>query len=202
MKISIKVHTGNEATNYIDLISNMRINTFKEYPYLYKGTYDYEKQYLQGFIKDEKSTIAIAMHNNKIIGISTGLPLESESDIVYEVKDIFYKNYILIENYYYYGEIIILPEYRGQGLAKKLYSAQDSLIKSWGFKNTCILTVRREENHPLKPINYPPQDKMWEHLGFIRTNLTTQYSWPTIQIDNDVCDCVHTLELWSKHLPL
>lgn len=200
MGLSIEILIGKDSNDYIEKISQLRIEAFKEYPYLYQGELAYEKQYVRGYTTDSKAMIAIAKLDGTIAGISSGIPLISESEIVSDAKKIFSAQKINISDYYYYGEIIILPEFRSQGNASKLYSAQDELIKSWGFKYACILTVVREEDHPLKPKDYKSPDKMWEHFGFFRNNLTTKHHWPTIQSDMSVVDIDNILEFWTKKL--
>ncbi len=196
----IQIHIGNNFIPYIDIISQLRIEIFKEYPYLYKGDLDYEKKYMQGYLTDHQAMIALASINERIVGISTGIPLISDSEIVMDAKKVFAKDNIDISDYYYYGEMIILPEHRRKGLATQLCCAQNKVIKRWGFKHVCILTVVRGEDHPLKPTNYISQESLWKSLGFSKNNLTINYSWPTIQVDQSATSQSNTLEFWTTHL--
>ena len=41
---NIKALTGIEAREYFNEIANLRINIFCEFPYLYKGTLEYEQE--------------------------------------------------------------------------------------------------------------------------------------------------------------
>ncbi len=116
------------------------------------------------------------------------------------MKEIFNKQKTDTEKYYYYGEIIILPEFRGKGLATKLYFAQDKVLKEWGFEHACILTVIRENDHPLRPKHYNSPDNIWKHLGFFQTGHKANFHWPTIQPDGSSNDASNTLELWSKKI--
>jgi hypothetical protein len=161
---------------------------------------EYEKKYFSGYAKDDKATIAIAKVENQIVGIATGIPLISESDIVTDAQKVFSKQGIQLDDYYYCGEIIVLPQFRSLSLITKLSQAGSTLLKKWGFKHICMLTVIREENHPLKPKNYKSPDNLWAHLGFVRNHLTIGYHWPTIQPDNTVVDTKNSLEFWTKNL--
>lgn len=200
MGLTIDIYVGKDAIEYIDIVSELRIQAFKEYPYLYEGNLDYEREYVHGYAIDGKAMIAVARTDNKIVGISTGIPLVSDSEIVADAKKIFAENGLDVSDYYYYGEVIVLPDFRGRGVTSKLYAEQDNLIKSWGYKHVCILTVMREIDHPLRPANYKSPDKMWEHLGFFRNKLITEYHWPTIQPDMSVEDVKNYLEFWTKDL--
>lgn len=196
--MDINIYCGVKLKKYIDTVSMLRIKIFKEFPYLYEGELNYERSYLEGYCQDPYSMLAVALINGNVVGVSTGIPLLSSSTIISDAKKVFSQKNVDINDYYYYGEVMILPEFRGQGIIKKLYSAQDELIKTWGFNHVSILTVVRENNHPLKPRGYKSSDKMWRYLGFIRNNLTIQYSWPTLQPDNSVKDTINTLEFWTK----
>jgi GNAT superfamily N-acetyltransferase len=202
MNITIEIFTGNDSEPYIETVSKLRIEAFKEYPYLYMGELDYERQYMRGYTKDDRAMIAIATCDGKLAGISTGIPLTSDSEIVSEAKIIFLNENIDIEDYYYYGELIILPEFKGKGILTKLLSAQDELIRSWGYKHACGLTVVREDNHPLKPAGYKSPYKIGERLGYKRTNIRTQFDWPTIQSDGRVKNEKNILEFWIKDLTI
>ena len=64
-------------------------NIFKEYPYLYYGTMAAEKNYMMLYTTDAKATLALAYDDNKIIGISTGIPLLSNADIINDCPNFF-----------------------------------------------------------------------------------------------------------------
>jgi len=200
MTITIEILIGKNASEYIEYVSHLRINIFKEYPYLYQGDLEYEKKYVADYTLHNQAMIAIAKIDGLIAGISTGIPVISDSKIAQDVKEIFTKQKTEAEKYYYYGEIMILPEFRGKGLATKLYSAQDKIIKEWGFEHACILTVIRENDHPLKPKCYNSPNSLWKHLGFFQTGYKTNLHWQTIQSDGNSNDASNTLELWSKKI--
>lgn len=196
----IEILFDEEIQNYTDYIAHLRMEAFKPFPYLYAGNLEYERTYIRGYQFAKKAMLATANIDGNIVGISTGIPLNADSEIVSGAKEAFEKENINVEDYYYYGEIIILPEYRGLGLAKKLYEAQDIIVRRWGYRFTSILTVVREADHPLKPQSYQPTDKLWERLGFCWKGLEIAYHWPTIQADRTVKEQKHSLEFWIKNL--
>jgi GNAT superfamily N-acetyltransferase len=77
---------------------------------------------------------------------------------------------------FYFGEIIIVPEYRGQGLASRIFKLQEEYAKEQEYTGTCFLSVIREEGHPLKPLGYMDNDAKWRRLGYTKTELTTSYT--------------------------
>jgi ribosomal protein S18 acetylase RimI-like enzyme len=200
LSTTIDIFVGKETAKYIDIVSEWRIKLFREYPYLYVGDIEYEKKYMQGHATDKQAMIAIAKVDGMLAGFSTGFPLISDSEIVADVKKLVSQAGDDIADYYYYGEIMVLPEFRGRGLASMLYTAQDNLIKSWEFKHVCISTVVQEENHPLKPAGYKSTEGMFEHMGFVKNKLMINYPWPTIQHDQSIKEVNHQLACWTKSL--
>lgn len=201
-EINIKIFVGEEVIPYIRTIAEMRIRIFKEYPYLYMGNLEYEEKYLQSYSLNAKAMLAVAYSNEKVVGISTGIPLLSESEIINVCENSLKQQDKDPSKYYYYGEILIEHNYRGLGISSKLYKAQDALASSWGFKHTSILTVHRSDNHPLRPQNYKDSNCIWEHLGFFKNlpPLTIRYNWPTIQADGSIVDDSNLMEFWERPL--
>jgi GNAT superfamily N-acetyltransferase len=200
MGLEVQSYIGADSSEYIELVSELRINTFKEFPYLYSGNLAYEKEYMQGYTADVQAMITLARVDNRLAGIATGIPLVSDSDIVKDANLAFTQNNLDSSQYYYYGEIIVLPEYQKQYIAKQLLSVQDEIIKAWDYRYSCLLTVIREDNHPQRPALYLSSDRAWERLGYIKMNLQSHYHWPTIMSDASVRECVHPMQFWKKVL--
>ena len=145
-KIVIKNYFGKDVNSLLDQVCRMRIEFFREYPYLYVGNYEYEKEYITGLSKSSRSMIASAYYENELIAISTALPLVSEADILEELPKIFSNAGYDPTRYYYYGEIIILPDYRGIKLSQRLYNEHQTFAQKWGYKNACLAVVVRDKN--------------------------------------------------------
>jgi GNAT superfamily N-acetyltransferase len=193
--LTIRTFTGKNAENYILDLARLRIMVFRDYPYLYEGDLDYEKDYLQAFVSSEESFIAIVFDDTNVVGASTAMPLVQEYK---EFKQPFIdKNYNL-KDIFYFGESLLLPEYRGQGLGVKFFEARETHAKQKGYKLAAFCAVERPENHPSKPQNYQPLHSFWRKRGFERQeNLVTTYSW------KDVGDSEQTnkpMMFWIKHL--
>jgi len=198
--LKIALYTGTEIIPFIKEVSKLRISIFREFPYLYQGNMDYEIEYMDGYKHDSKSTLVVVRDNNRIIGVSTGIPLNSSSTIVQEIKDILIKNNKKIDNIYYFGEVLVLPKYRGKGLVSKMYKLQENFVKQWGYDFVSILTVVRDNKHPLQPEKYQSHDELWKHLNFYREGITTNFCWPTIQGDGSVKNMRNLMEFWIKRL--
>jgi len=200
--IKISTHIGAAITPFIDEISNLRIHAFREFPYLYSGDdIDYERKYTQDYAKNEKALLILVEHGDKIIGALTGLPLAASSPIVQDVQTLFQANKQDINKAYYLGELILDKDYRyGLDLIRKMYHPYEAQIKAWCYETIYMLTVKREENHPLKPKNYKSQNRLWERAKFYKTGITSQFHWPTIQADLSIKEMNNDMELWKKEL--
>jgi GNAT superfamily N-acetyltransferase len=195
-EISLSVEKAVEE--YLDILIRFRLEYFKEYPYLYYGTSSCEKEYLSAYITNQKGAVAVAKYKDEVVGILTGAPLQAFPEMANNIQSMFSDAKANLDGYYYYGDVIVSPQYRSHGLATRLFSEFDAAIQQWGFKSACLLTIVREDNHPLKPKNYKVINSLWKHLGFLRTHVMIKIHWPTIQENGEIKDDVNALEFWSK----
>ena len=145
--------------------------------------------------------LILALHNGRIVGVSTAIPLVSPSDITTGAPELFEQNGLNPSEFYYYGEIIILPEYRGHKLSEEMYAIHEKFAKSWGFKQLCLCVVNRRDEHPQMPSGYRSLDRHWQQLGFARTNMSFDYEWPTLQVDGSIINQANAMIFWVKELP-
>ncbi len=175
--IQIQRLSGDYIQPYVSELANLRITVFREYPYLYEGQLDYEQKYLQTYLNSPNSTLILAKdtEKNKIIGASTAIPLSDETP---EVQDPFLKANMDIANIFYFGESILLPAYRGKGVYRHFFLEREKAAKEYGAELAVFCGVERGENHPLKPVDYKPLDKIWQRFGFSKhPELQAQYEW-------------------------
>lgn len=198
--IAIDIHKGKSIEKFADDISRLRIEAFREYPYLYDGNLEYEQNYIKGYTQNPEASLVVANIEEKIVGFLTGIPLSSDFDLTRKCDGLFLDKNINIKSYYYYGEIIILPQYRGLGLHNLLPTEMDKVAMSMKFQNACFLSVVRPENHPLKPTKYRYPGILAERNGYKKMNLCINYQWPTILPDGQTKDAENILEFWSKPL--
>ena len=78
--IRIERCSGAELAQYIPELARLRIEVFRDFPYLYDGNYDYEEKYLQTYIDTPDSVIVLAFDGDKVVGASTALPMRYETD--------------------------------------------------------------------------------------------------------------------------
>jgi len=192
--VNIEILYGKEIENHIDSIAALRLSAFKEYPYLYVGNMEYEKNYLKGYIEEKNATLLQAKVNSELVGVFTGTSLIGNSDIVKDAKSIFEKHGLLPAEYYYSGEMIVLTKHRSLQMAKNLFFLQKKIAKDFGYKKLCALVVERENDHPQKPTDYKSLSSLYERAGFKETDIYLNYHWPTIMLDGTVQEMEHKLK--------
>ncbi|MGB1091346.1 MAG: GNAT family N-acetyltransferase [Oceanobacter sp.] len=204
MSLTTRLISGTQLSGYFDELAALRIKVFREYPYLYDGTLEYEANYLETYFQSEQAMAIIAFYEDRnggtgnderIVGASTGVPMNHES---LEFRQPFEQQGIDTSQVFYCGESILLPEYRGKGLYRRFFKGRENYAREQGFTQTAFCAVVRSEQHPLKPTNYQPLDKVWKHFGYKpKTGLTTNYDWKDIDQPETRS---HEMQFWLKNL--
>lgn len=185
---------GEEAREYTNELASLRIKVFREFPYLYDGNLEYEEEYLETYFKSKTGFVFLVIDQDKIVGATTAILANEEEDSFKKpLKEYDWD----LDKVLYFGESILLPEYRGKGLGKKFFKEREAYAKELG--NIGILTfcaVIRQEDHPLRPKSYQTLEPLWRSQGFgIAANLTTTYKWKDL---NEEVDSVKTMQFWCK----
>lgn len=198
--MKIDIYVGRDAQIYQDSLALARIESFKQYPYLYSGTLERSQKYAARYAACEQGMIAVAMIQNKVACISTGIPLSHDSNLVTTIRNECVQKQLEANQYYYLGETIVMPEFQSQSVLEKIVLKQCEQIKAWGFEFACMLNVLREDNHPLKPVDYQCEQFIWQSIGFSKTDIVIKSSWPTIQKNGEIEKQENLLGLWVKDL--
>jgi GNAT superfamily N-acetyltransferase len=187
---------GEQIDSVFEDLAQLRISVFRAFPYLYEGTLAYEKEYLKVYSNSEKSFLFTVYDDSEMVGATTGIPLIDESD---EVKKPFIEADMDISTIFYFGESILLPQYRGLGIGNRFFEERENHAKSFGqFKLTCFCAVQRPDNHPLKPVDYRPLDEFWRKRGYEKSAiLQTQFDW--LDISNTV-STEKSMLFWTKNI--
>jgi hypothetical protein len=177
--ITIIARSGNDLQKYIPKLAKLRIEVFREFPYLYDGTLDYEQKYLNTYLTSEESIVVMVFDGEDIVGASTGLPMTDETD---DFKEPFAARGTDIEKVFYCGESILKANYRGQGIYSTfMHEREEHARKMNRFDTICFCAVVRPDDHPLRPPGYQPLDAIWQKYGYKKNpDLTARYVWKDI----------------------
>lgn len=172
--------TGIEIASVFDDLAKLRIAVFRAFPYLYEGSIDYEKEYLKVYSSSENAFLFAVYDDSKMVGATTCIPLINETP---EVQEPFVNAGIALENVFYFGESVLLPEYRGLRLGHRFFDEREAHARSFETcKITCFCSVVRPENHQLRPVDYQPLDKFWAKRGYQKEpSLKSKFEWLDIE---------------------
>lgn len=186
---------GADIQPYIKEIARLRINIFREFPYLYDGSEEYERDYLKTYTKSNESIAVLVLDENKPVGVSTGLPMEDEEED--------FNRPFLDEGYdpatvFYCGESILKKKYRGRGIYRRFFEMRESHAKGLGgFKTICFCSVQRPADHALRPAHYQSLGPIWKKYGYEKhPELTTEFAWKDI---DEKSETDKTMVFWMKN---
>ncbi|WP_341714055.1 GNAT family N-acetyltransferase, partial [Erythrobacter sp.] len=175
MAIAIRALTGGELLQAVDALAALRIAVFAEYPYLYDGDAAYEARYVREFIAEPGSVLVAAIDGDNIVGAATASPMSSQKE---EFRAPFEERGIATADLFYFGESVLLPQYRGQGVGHSFFDAREGHARAGGANACCFASVVRPADHPARPADYRPHDRFWTKRGYAPVaGLTTELSW-------------------------
>ena len=184
---------GPELAPYIEALGKLRIAVFREYPYLYDGSLNYEREYLKCYLNSPRSLVALVQDGDAIVGATTCMPMAEEGP---EFQEAFVKAGYDLADICYFGESILLPEYRGRGLGKEFFARRESHARKLGAKYTTFCAVDRPADHPLRPAGYQPLDGLWTKQGYVKhPDLQASFVWKEI---GEEAESPKTLTFWMK----
>ncbi len=162
--LSFICRKGSEIATVFNDLAGLRIAVFRDYPYLYEGSVDYEKEYLSTYSQSERSFLFAVYSGRKMVGATTCIPLPDEEPAI---RQPFEEAGLAVNRIFYFGESILLPEFRGIGLGHRFFDEREAHARSFGtYEQACFLSVDREATHPAKPGNYRPNDAFWKKRGY------------------------------------
>lgn len=192
--LDVRRFTGGELGDYLDDVARLRIEVFRDFPYLYDGTMEYERKYLQTYVRCPQAVVVVAFDGPTVVGTSTAIPLQFEED---NFKRPFIENGYDPEDVFYCAESVLRTDYRGQGLGVRFFDEREAHARELGdFRYYAFCSVVRPVDHPLRPPGYEPLDRFWQRRGYHKQPaLKAQYAWK--DIDQDI-ETTKPLEFWLK----
>ncbi|HET6321337.1 MAG TPA: GNAT family N-acetyltransferase [Hyphomicrobium sp.] len=196
MALEVKSLTGEEINAVLPALARLRIAVFRDWPYLYDGTLDYEEKYLATFAAAPGAVCIIAKDGDDIVGASTAAPMIEHAD---EFAEPFEKAGFDLNRIFYCGESVLLKSHRGHGLGHAFFDGREAHArKLGGFTHSTFCRVVRPDDHPLKPADYVPLDGFWKKRGYAPVEgLIATYDWKDIDQPGET---THQMQFWMKPL--
>lgn len=193
---TIEVVRGRDVAARLDDVARLRIEVFREFPYLYDGDLQYEARYLAPYAESADSVFVLACDHGQVVGASTGLPLADEDEAF---QTPFKSRGIAVDEVFYCAESVLLPRYRGRGLGSRFFDAREHHARALGrFAWTAFAAVDRDPDDPRRPPGYRSPETLWTKRGYVRQpGMTMALRWKEIggQIETE-----KTLTFWLRPL--
>jgi hypothetical protein len=192
--IAIKHLSGKAVEPWIPDLARLRITVFRDFPYLYDGTTQYEENYLQTYTRSPDSIVVLALDGEQVIGASTGLPMQDETP---EFQQPFVDHGYDPAKVFYCAESVLLKAYRGRGVYKQFFTGRESHARQLGrFECLGFCCVQRPLDHPLRPADYVPLDAVWAKFGYVKhPELHASYHWKDV---DQAEESAHDMVFWLK----
>lgn len=190
--LSVTPVTGTALLAAIPDLARLRMQVFREFPYLYDGDADYEAEYLRIYAEAPGALVALAREGEKIVGASTAIPLTQETPDIQ--RPFVNSSEFDVQDILYLGESVLLPEYRGQGLGHKFFDVREAHAAALGLGVTTFCAVVRPDTHPQRPQPYRTHHAFWAARGYQeRPDLTTELSWKDL---GEVAETPKPMRFW------
>ena len=194
-ELRIELLRGEEIARHVDAVADLRIAVFRDWPYLYEGTREYEARYLDVYLRSPRSLAILVWDGAACIGASTVLPL---ADAGVEAQQPFRDGGQAIDTIDYFGESVLLKSHRGRGLGVKFFDLREHHARANGLSICAFCAVNRAANDPRKPADYVGNDSFWTHRGYRREpGIVTSFSWPDI---GEAVSSTKPMTFWMRKL--
>jgi GNAT superfamily N-acetyltransferase len=160
-------------------LARLRITVFRKWPYLYDGALAYEERYLARFASTERSVIVAAYDGETVIGAATASPIGGH---VPEFSEPLVKAGLPVEEIFYFGESVLLPGYRGQGIGHAFFDHREAHARTFPeYLFAAFCAVVRPADHPLRDPDYRPLDPFWNKRGYFPLRgVASSFAWKDI----------------------
>ncbi|MCP2015342.1 GNAT superfamily N-acetyltransferase [Deinococcus sp. HSC-46F16] len=195
MSLSVTPASGEALRAALPDLARLRTEVFRDFPYLYDGTPEYEERYLQTYLEAPGALALLVRDGTEVVGASTALPLVAETG---EIQRPFLGSEFDPGEVLYLGESVLRSGYRGRGLGHRFFDEREAHARRLGLPVTAFCAVQRPADHPARPADYRPLNTFWQARGYVeRPDLETTLSWPDV---GETRDTPKPMRFWVKRL--
>lgn len=195
MSLEARVLTGPALEERLDEVAALRMRVFRDWPYLYEGSMEYERAYLSAYRTSSGAILVGAFDGNRLVGASTGTPMEDHAE---DFATAFAATGVPLDQIFYCAESVLLPDYRGQGMGHRFFDLREAHARALGRRHSAFCSVIRPADHPLRPPSARSNEPFWRGRGYAPLpGVIAEYSW------TDVGESQETrkpLQFWMRTL--
>jgi len=196
MTLRIEKVAGEALQRALPALARLRIEVFREWPYLYEGTLDYEASYIERFARLKRGVIIVASDAGETVGAATAAPLEGQNADV--VEPFVARGYDLAK-LFYFGESVLQRAYRGRGIGHVFFDQREEAARAApGIEAATFSGVVRSADDPRRDPNYRALDAFWRKRGYAPVeSLVGHYFWTDI---GDKEQTRKPMQFWMRRL--
>lgn len=193
--VEVRALTGAELEAHLDDVARLRIAVFRDWPYLYDGTLDYEREYLKTYRDNAGALLVGAFDAGILVGASTSTFMEDHAEAFAAPLA---RIGLPAGSILYGAESVLLPAYRGRGLGHRFFDLREAHARAHGRSHVAFCSVVRPEGHPLCPETYRTNDAFWTGRGYAKLpGVLAEFSWKDLGDDGE---SVKPLQFWMRAL--
>jgi GNAT superfamily N-acetyltransferase len=179
----------------IPALSDLRIRIFRDWPYLYDGTADYEAAYVAEFTREPGAVLIVAQDGDAVVGAATAAPMAGQKP---EFQLPLRAHGMDVARIFYFGESVLRPDYQGQGIGHQFFDAREAAARAAGAVQASFCAVIRREDHPMRPDSPRDLAPFWRARGYAPVEgLTTMLKWLDL---GDAVESPHQMQFWMRNL--
>lgn len=187
--------TGDALAQALPDVARLRIEVFRDWPYLYDGDLTYEESYLQSYRTTADAIVVGAYDGDWLVGASTGTPLTAHAD---DFAAAFSGTGLDLSTIFYCAESVLLPAYRGHGIGHAFFDAREAHARALGFAKCSFCAVIRPQDHPARPAKYRPLDAFWRARGYVPLEgVVAHFAWKDL---GQGAETRKPLQFWLRDL--
>jgi GNAT superfamily N-acetyltransferase len=195
LSVLVRALLGEEQAQVLPRLAELRIEVFRDFPYLYEGNLDYERRYLGAYAASKNAVIVGAFDGARLVGAATAAPMEDHAK---EFAAPFRERGFEPEEILYCGESVLLAAYRGHGIGHKFFDLREAHGRALGRKYSAFCGVVRPPDHPARPKDYSPLDGFWQKRGYRKLDgVVAEFSWPDI---GETAPSKKPMQFWLREL--
>jgi GNAT superfamily N-acetyltransferase len=175
-------------------LAHLRIEVFRDWPYLYDGSLAYEQTYLDTFSKTSGAVIVAAYDRDGVVGCATAAPLLGHEAAFAEP---FLRAGYDPTRIFYFGESVLRASYRGRGIGHAFFDHREAAARRVaGVTHTAFCGVVRPTDHPARPTDYVPLDAFWTKRGYTKVpGLVASFGWTDV---GDTGKSQKPMQFWMR----
>lgn len=179
----------------IEALAALRLSVFRDWPYLYEGSLDYERHYLATYRDSAQGLAVLVWDGERCVGATTALPLRQAHA---EMRQPFEQAGVAVADILYLGESVVLTDYRGRGIGVRFFAEREAHARALGLQHCAFCAVERPPQHPLRPEGHVGNEAFWARRGYAHhPDLVCHFDW---QDRDQPAPASHRLSYWLRTL--